>query len=112
MLENMKPKSTSFASRGVSQASKHLGSLIRSARLARRMTQEELATRAGTSPPTLIRIEGGSPGASLGAVLSVMGQVGLLNLIAELRDPTSEELLAKQAHQRGRSKRLTKDLNF
>jgi transcriptional regulator with XRE-family HTH domain len=108
----MKPQTMNFASRDVRQASKHLGGLIRAARRARRMTQTELAIRAGTSHPTLIRIEAGSPATALGTVLSVMEQLGLLKLIGDLRDPTSEELLSKQAPQRGRSKVSTKDLNF
>lgn len=108
----MRPKSTNFASKGVRQASLHLGTLIRDARRARRMTQAELAVRAGTSHPTLIRIEAGSPATAIGTVLSVMEQVGLLKLLAEIRDPATEALLRQHAPRRGRGTASARDLDF
>jgi len=44
---------------------KELGLLIRGARLNRRWTQKDLAERAGTSVPTIQRLEQGSPAISL-----------------------------------------------
>lgn len=90
----------------------HLGTLIRDARRARRITQAELAVRAGASHPTLIRIEAGSPAAAIGTVLSVMEQVGLLKLLSELCDPATETLLRQHALQRGRGTASARDLDF
>lgn len=109
----MKRTANKFASSQVRKASAHLGRLIKDARRARRMPISELAVRAGTSHPTVIRIEAGNPGATIGTVLAVMEQLGLLPLIADLRDTASEDLLAKQAPMRGRTKSApTDDLDF
>lgn len=108
----MKTSAEKFASRQVLQASAHLGRLIKNARRAQRMPITELAMRAGTSHPTIIRIEAGKPGAALGTVLSVMEQLGLLPLITGLRDIKSEDLLAQQAPSRGRSKAPSSDMDF
>lgn len=54
-----------------------LGSLIREARLASRLTTTELATRAGISRGLLQRIERGDPGCSIGAVFEVASIVGV-----------------------------------
>lgn len=53
-------------SKPADRTARHLGRLVRDARLARKMPQSELALRAKTSIPTVRRIEGGAPETSLG----------------------------------------------
>ena len=84
------------------RASRHLGRLVRDARLARRMPQTELATRARTSKLTVIRIEKGAVETALGTWLSVMEQVGLLGQILSIEDKVSPELAKTQAARRAR----------
>lgn len=48
-----------------------LGSLIREARLDRRMSAEELAQRSATSRSLVQRVEAGDPGCSIGAVFNM-----------------------------------------
>lgn len=52
--------------------SARIGAAVRQARLRRRLTQAELASRAGISPNTLQRLERGDPGCALGNVLELM----------------------------------------
>lgn len=49
-----------------------LGVAIRRARLRRRLTQLQLAERAGLSKQTMGRLEGGDPGIALGSFLEVL----------------------------------------
>lgn len=98
-------------SKPVRMTARHLGRLVRDARLARKMPQAELALRAKTSIPTLRRIEGGAPETSLGTWLAVMEQVGLLPRVAALDDPATRAMLAE--HQPKRARRsATNDLDF
>ena len=93
------------------RAARHLGRLIREARLARRMPQTELAARAKTSKLTVIRIEKGAVETALGTWLSVMEQLGLLKLVMAIEDPVSPQLVAQQRNRRARRK-AEPDLDF
>lgn len=53
------------------------GGLIREGRLARRLTTQELATRAGISRALLQRIEAGDPGCGIGAVFETAAIAGV-----------------------------------
>lgn len=94
-------------SKPADRTARHLGRLVRDARLARKMPQSELALRAKTSIPTLRRIEGGAPETSLGIWLAVMEQVGLLPRLAALDDPATRAMLAE--HRPKRARRLAAD---
>ncbi|MEX2523739.1 MAG: helix-turn-helix transcriptional regulator [Gammaproteobacteria bacterium] len=50
---------------------RELGKLIAAARRARGFTQAELAERAGTSRPTVNRIESGRPNIAWGTIMTV-----------------------------------------
>jgi len=93
------------------QAARHLGRLVREARLARRMPQTELAARAKTSKLTVIRIEKGAVETALGTWLSVMQQLGLLGHVLKIEDKVSTELA--KTHVARRARLNTKpDLDF
>ena len=71
-----------------------IGTAIRSARLARGWSQDELARRAGVSRRWISEIESGKPNAQIGKIL-----VALNVLDIELHDEIVEEL-APTDHQR------------
>lgn len=106
----MKRRATDFTTPASEEASRHLGALVRQARLARRWTIEELAERARIGTATLKRIEKGAPSATLGAWLSVFERLGLLPLFKSIEDPTSEALLNETRTRRARRARA--DLDF
>lgn len=107
----MRPTIADFSTPETRRAARHLGRLVKEARLARRMPQTELAIRAKTSKLTIIRIEKGAVETALGTWLSVMEQVGLLGHVLQIEDKVSPELIKAQAARRAR--RSTKpDLDF
>jgi transcriptional regulator with XRE-family HTH domain len=54
-----------------------LGQMIRAARIERKITGEEMATRAGISRALVQRIEKGDPGCAIGAVFEAAAIVGV-----------------------------------
>jgi y4mF family transcriptional regulator len=54
------------------------GAIVRERRLSQRLTQEDLARRAGVSRPTIARIEAGHQRAELNAVLKLAAALGLV----------------------------------
>jgi len=64
-------------SRYALEALRLLGSLIRVARIERRMTAKELAERTGISRPLLHRIERGDPRSAIGSVFEAAMIVGV-----------------------------------
>jgi HTH-type transcriptional regulator / antitoxin HipB len=71
-----------------------VGNLVRSARLRRRMSQEDLAAAAGVSRRWLINLEAGKAGSELGLVLSVLNALGLPLLVDTPDAPTHSDLRA------------------
>jgi transcriptional regulator with XRE-family HTH domain len=61
----------------VTEAAEVIGLEIARARRAQRMTQSELAERAGVSKNTLRSVEQGAPTVALGIVFELAGLVGL-----------------------------------
>ena len=53
-------------------ANMRLGAAIRDARVRRRLTQAQLAERAGCGKVTIGRLESGDPGVSIGTTLEVL----------------------------------------
>jgi HTH-type transcriptional regulator / antitoxin HipB len=62
-----------------------LGSLVRERRHDLRLSQQELAFRAGVSRPWLVAVERGHPRAELGKLLALLAELGL---ILDLRPDT------------------------
>lgn len=67
-----------------------LGADIRGARLRRRLRAAVVAERAQISPPTLLRVERGDPGVSLGTYATVLWVLGLLEPLAAVAAPTGD----------------------
>ena len=66
-----------------------LGAHIRAARIARGLSQRELADKAGISRPTLSLFENGHPHGELGIALAVIRALGLQVELTDAREPRS-----------------------
>lgn len=70
-----------------SDALVRLGSRIRLARLRRKLRQEDLAAKIGRARATVIAIERGSPKTEIGAYISALWVLGLLQELELVADP-------------------------
>lgn len=61
-----------------------VGVRVRSARLSKNMSQEELALESGLSRSTIKRLESGRDSVSLSNLLSVMQVLGMVNSFIEI----------------------------
>lgn len=84
-----------------------LGQNLRQARLSRRFSIAELATRADLSERTLIRLEKGDPGVGIGNLAAVMAALGSPQGLADLMSPENDPVGLSRAldaiPKRGRS---------
>lgn len=69
-----------------------LGADIRDARRRRRIQTTLMGQRAGISRMTLLKIEKGDPGVSLGSYATVLFVLGMTERLAELVDPKHDRL--------------------
>jgi len=103
MAECQKPEALPIP---VKRALHKLGVDIRSARIRRRIPTAIMAERASISRTTLLKIEKGEPGVSLGKVATVLFVLGLHDRLAELADirfdPVGQELQDNELPQRVR----------
>ena len=74
------------------RAIKKLGRDLRDARKRRRIPMQLAAERAAISRTTLSKIEKGDEGVSLGAYAKILFVLGMIERLAELADPTFDEL--------------------
>lgn len=74
------------------RALKKLGRDLRDARKRRRIPMWLAAERAAISRTTLSKIEKGDEGVSLGAYAKILFVLGMIGRLAELADPTFDEL--------------------
>ena len=74
----------------VKRALAKLGGDIRSARLRRRISTAVMAERAFITRPTLLKVERGDPGVSLGIYAVVLFILGLTPRLSELADARSD----------------------
>ncbi len=72
-----------------------VGSDTRDARLRRRLSMELVAERAGISRATLRKIENGDTSVSLGAFVSVLFSLGMIDRLQEIAD-ASHDLVGRQ----------------
>lgn len=68
-----------------------LGERIRTARLRRQLSTEELAKACGLGRRTLYRIENGEPGVAIGSMLVVLWKLGLLGTVRAVANPDDDE---------------------
>lgn len=92
-MTDMRRSTTDYATPAAQKTAKHLGEMVRSARLARGWSQESLAERARVSPATMNRLEQGGVNVALGTWLAALERLGLLSKLDQLRDPVSEAIL-------------------
>ena len=91
---------------------KRIGSGIKTARMRRRMTQEELAERVGTSWHTIRKIEEGSPVTRIGFYLNALWVLALFEDVRLLADPERDrEGIILEAAGRGTRARRRRTLN-
>ena len=74
----------------VTRALRKLGHDIKDARRRRRIPMAIAAQRASISKPTLIKIERGDPGVSIGSYATVLFILGMAERLAELVDPKND----------------------
>lgn len=65
---------------------------MRNASLRHDITVADLATRAGTSPNSISRLEKGDPGSSIGTLADILVVLGLVDRLAELIDVRKDDL--------------------
>lgn len=78
-------------------ALQELGSRVSQARRVREMTQTDLSRAAGLGLSTVVDLEAGKPGVSLGALARVMETVGLLQQLDEVFNPYKDPRFTEQA---------------
>ena len=108
----MKPIATSVISPRGQRTAQHLAGLVKRARLARNLSQADLAERARVSPGSIHRLERAEPGVALWVWLNAMEALGLLDSLQALRDTATEAILAAAASKRAGGPRGTADLDF
>lgn len=67
-----------------------LGQNLRQARLSRRFSIAELATRADVSERTLMRLEKGDPGVGIGNLAAVLAALGSPENLAQIMAPEND----------------------
>ena len=100
------------SSRPVDRALHRLGQDISTARRLRRLSQEDLAQRIGTSLSTVRRMEDGPPGTALQTFLGALQVLGRLEDVIRAmgveNDALGMELVREQLPQRVRTPRSSK----
>jgi predicted transcriptional regulator len=91
------------------------GERIRTARVRRRWSKEELATRVGVERRTVARLEEGVSGVSLGVFLTAIWVLGLWETIQDVAAPEADKtgmFLEKQRQPRHVHRKRKKELDF
>ncbi|WP_420223570.1 helix-turn-helix domain-containing protein [Pigmentiphaga litoralis] len=67
-----------------------LGEYLALARVRRKESQRQWAERTGISVPTLVRMERGDPGVSMGIYATALWMMGRSNQLADLANPVDD----------------------
>ena len=110
----MKSQATSTLPRAARHALVKLGRDIAVARRKRRISTVSMAERAFVSRSTYAKIEKGDPTVSIGAYVTVLAILGLVDSVGQLADRSNDTLgldidedrLPRRIMPRGRKKRL------
>ena len=91
----------------VENALKSLGANLRTARIRRRMTIEDVATRIGTGPRAVMEAEKGKPSTGVAVYMALLWAYGLLTRVEDLADPIkdTEGLARASASERVRARK-------
>jgi transcriptional regulator with XRE-family HTH domain len=82
---------TSAPPYAVEQALKRLGANLRTARLRRNLTIDEVAEKIGTGRRAVMDAEKGRPGASAAVYVALLWAYDLLNQTGEVADPAKDD---------------------
>lgn len=87
---------------------KRLGTDLRTARLRRNLTLEEVAEKLGVSRYVIAHAEGGKPSTSIAVYAGLLWAYGLLEQFSQVADPAQdrEGLALSLASQRSRARRV------
>lgn len=85
-----KNKLQSAPPHSVEQALKQLGANLRTARIRRKMTIEDVATRIGTGPRAVMDAEKGKPSTGVVVYAALLWLYSLLGPFEELADPLKD----------------------
>ena len=80
-------KLTPASDSAAAQALIRLGARIRMARVRRKLRQEDLANQIGRARATVVAIEKGSPNTEIGAYVTTLWALGLLQELELVADP-------------------------
>ena len=69
-----------------------LGKSIRIARIRRRQSAQDFASRLGVTLPTLRKLERGDPGVAVATFVSALWLIGMLDRLRDLAKPESDVL--------------------
>jgi transcriptional regulator with XRE-family HTH domain len=75
----------------VEKALNALGTNLRTARIRRKMTIENVATRIGTGPRAVMDAEKGKPSSGIAIYLALLWVYGLLAPVGDLADPMKDK---------------------
>lgn len=92
----------------VEQSLKRLGADLRTARLRRNLTIEELAEKIGTGPRAISEAEKGKPSASVATYMAMLWALDLLSHVDKIALPESDEEGQILALSRERARARTK----
>jgi transcriptional regulator with XRE-family HTH domain len=84
-------RGTASLPRAAALALSQLGENLAIARVRRKESQRLWARRLGISIPTLIRMERGDPGVSMGVYATALWMLGRVKALAELADPKHDQ---------------------
>jgi hypothetical protein len=74
----------------VESALREFGAAIRVARIRRRQSAQDFASRLGVTLPTLRKLERGDPGVAVATFVSALWVIGLLDRLRDLAKPESD----------------------
>jgi transcriptional regulator with XRE-family HTH domain len=91
----------------VEKALKVLGTNLRTARIRRKMTIENVAMRIGTGPRAVMDAEKGKPSTGIAIYLALLWVYGLIAPVEDLADPTKDKegLARDSASERKRARK-------
>ena len=89
----------------VERALSRLGQNLRTARLLRNLTIEEVAEKIGTGTRSVMQAERGHPGTAVAVYAALLWVYGLLEPMAELADPQRDPVGLAAAARRQRARK-------